>query len=241
LLTCSLPAIGQDSLATTPLSEIRKNNFQVELGTNNFSSLWSGSVNGTLLFKRKINFGKFVEVSSLKMLRAYFSLNTQINFTDDPSLNPKDTARVYYHPSDEYNFTLGLGFEKQTKGKFFVHYFGLDLFNQFYRTNDDIFNGEFGGVTVNQTGTTDRYIQTMRLGITPFAGLKYYLTNQLSLGIETGMQLFWFHTKFTEVGFEVRLNGNTQEVVFVEHKPVLSNGIILKYSGVRFVTLGYTF
>lgn len=239
LLTVSVQA--QDSLQTTQLSEVRKNNYQVELGLSSFSGFLHGTAGASVLLKRKINFGKLIEVNSLRFVRGFFTANTQITFTDDPSLKDGDTTQILYHPSDEVNFTIGLGMEKQNKGKFFVHYRGVDVFSQFYKTDDDVFNGSFGGVTVNTVGTTDRYIQTIKLGIIPFIGAKYYLTSQLSVGLEAGLQIAWFHTKFTEVGFENKLVNGIYQNVFVEEEPFKSNGIDVTIRGVRFVTFGYTF
>lgn len=240
-LTLSVTVFAQDSLKTTQISEVRKNNYQVELGLRSFSSIWNGTTTGTVLLKKKINFGDLVEVNSLKFLRAYFSVNSQVNFTDDPSLNTGDTTKIEFHPSDQVNFSLGLGYEKQNRGKFLVHYHGIDLFTQFYKTNDDFSNGSFGGITINTVGTTDRYIQTLRVGVIPFIGAKYYFTDQLSLGIETGVQISWFRTKFTEVGFEQELIDNRLTNVFVEYEPVISDGINIVFNGVRFITIGYTF
>ena len=122
-----------------------------------------------------------------------------------------------------------------------MHYHGIDVFTQFYKADDDIFNGSYGGVTINAVGTTDRYIQTFRIGVLPFIGAKYYLTDQISLGIETGVQVSWFQTKFTEVEFEQQIINNQVTNVFVEHEPVKSNGVNIIFNGIRFVTIGYTF
>lgn len=234
-------AFGQEKLKTEDLSEVRKNKNQIELGFGSLSNIWNGTATGTVLFKRRVNFGKLIEVNSLKLIRAYFSINTQINFTDDPTLSPGDTTHVFYHPSDQVNFAIGLGLEKQVKGKFLAHYYGIDIFTQFYKTSDDIFNGNFGGITVNQVETTDRYIQTLKIGLLPFFGAKYYFTDQVSVGIETGVQLFWFSTKFTELEFKQEFTNGQLVNVFVEHAPVKSNGIAVLFNGIRFITVGYSF
>ncbi len=241
LLLLTSTAQGQDSLKTVSISEVRKNNFQIELGLRSFKNIWDGTASGTLLFKKKVNFGELVEVNALRFLRGYFTLNTQTNFTDDPTHTTGDTSEIYYHPADRVNFSVGLGLEKQNKGKLLVHYHGLDLFTQYFKTDDDVYNGEFGGITVNIPETSDHYVQTLKVGVMPFIGAKFYLTTQISLGLEAGMEIAWFQTKFTEVEFDQQYIDNKFQTVFVKHEPIKSKGISTRFNGVRFVTLGYTF
>jgi hypothetical protein len=83
----------------------------------------------------------------------------------------------------------------------------------------------------------------MNTGINPFFGIKYYITNQFSVGIESGFSLTYFNTRIQENRTINQFNPNTgqQITVFEELEPVLSNGIKFSFLGVRFITIGYSF
>ncbi|MFT4664750.1 MAG: hypothetical protein ACI9XB_001698, partial [Gammaproteobacteria bacterium] len=214
----------QSKIKTTELSEVRKNKSHIEIGLRSFKSIWDNTASGTILFKRTYSTGDLVEVNSIKLLRAYLTINSQINFTDDPSRTPEDSTDVQLHPSDRIDLTLGLGFEKQKRNKSFVHYYGNDFFCRYFKSDDDYPNGSIGGLTLNNTSTTDRLVRTLKAGVNPFIGIKYYFTDQISLGIETGFQMFYFNSKFTEVSFEnVGINGQN-DIQFVKKTPVVSDG-----------------
>ena len=242
LLLVATSGFGQFKFQSTDLSEVRKNKNQIELGLSSFSRIWNGTTSGTLLFKRSYTGGDLVEVNAIKLVRAFVTSDTQFNFTDDPSRNPGDTTAIVYHPSDITDVTFGIGLEKQKKGKRLVHYYGADLFAHLYSIDDDFRSSfGFGGVVVNGTNPIARLIKTNRFGINPFIGAKYYFNDQLSLGIETGFQVFYFLTQFTEVEAETRFVNNQFVEVYLEKEPVRSNGLGIFYNGVRFVTLGYAF
>ena len=229
---------SQSKKIGTELSEIRKNKNHLDLDIRN---IFNGLGNATLLYKRTYQKGELIDVNSIRLIRISGRLNNQINFTDDPTRDPNDTTNVAFHPSNLIDIQLGIGFERQKMNKNFVHYYGIDGIFNFFKLDDDFSNGSFGGVTINSTGTTDRLLRTFRTGINPFLGIKYYFTNRLSIGIETGISILYFNHSITEIRFEQQFVNGQFENVFVEDEPVISNGIQTRFNNLRFLTIGYTF
>lgn len=224
------------------ISEVRKNNYQVELGFRSIKSIYDNTSSATILFKKKLQSGDLVALNSLKYLRVYLSVNTQINFDEDPTRMDQDSSGTRLHPADIIDLTFGIGIEKQFQNKNFVHYIGTDLFGQFFKSDDDFpGNAVIGGVVSNSTFTTDRTIRSVNAGINPFFGIKYYITKQFNVGIESGFRLTYFNTRFQEV--RLLNNGGFGQPVttFEELEQVTSNGFRFNFLGVRFITLGYSF
>ncbi|MEM1216533.1 MAG: hypothetical protein AAGJ82_12650 [Bacteroidota bacterium] len=220
------------------LSEIRKNKNHLDLDIQN---LFGGLRNTTLLYKRTFQMGDLVDVNAIRLFRFSGRVNNQITFTDDPTLQPNDTTNVGFHPSDALDFEIGFGIEKQKMNKNFVHYYGVDAIISFTQLDDDFSNGTIGGIINNATVTTDRFVKTVRAGINPFFGIKYYFTNHLSVGVETGISILYFNQAVTEVQFEQQSIDGLSQRVFVEDAPVVSNGIQTNFNNLRFLTIGYTF
>lgn len=239
LIVCaSLNMFSQEKKIGAELSEVRKNKNQLDLDIKN---IFNGLGNATLLYKRSFQVGELINVNSIRLIRLSGRVNNQITFTDDPTREPDDTTNVRYHPSDLVNFQVGLGFERQKMNKNFVHYYGIDGIISFFKLDDDFSNGTIGGITNNITPTTDRFIRTLKTGINPFFGIKYYFTSRISIGIETGFAILYFNQSITEVGFEEEFVNGQSEVVFVEDEPVKSSGIQTRFNNLRFLTIGYTF
>ncbi len=237
-------ALQLNAQTENSISEVRKNKYQIELGFRNIQSIYANTFSATILFKKKFQTGDLIEVNSVRFLRSYFSINTQINFTDDPTRKNQDSTKIEYHPADIVDLTFGIGIEKQFQNKRFVHYIGSDIYGQFFKSDDDYpENASIGGVILNNTQTTDRTVRTMNTGINPFFGIKYYVTNQFSVGIESGFSLTYFNTRIQENRTINQFNPNTgqQITVFEELEPVISNGIKFSFLGVRFITIGYSF
>ena len=108
LLIIVVKAFGQQ---TESINEVRKNNYQIELGFPSIQSIYSNTSSATILFKKKYQRGQLIEVNSVKYLRTYFSFNGQVNFSDDPTQNPVDSTDVAFHPSSATNFSFGLGLD----------------------------------------------------------------------------------------------------------------------------------
>ncbi len=239
-----LLAIQLIAQTDTSISEIRKNEYQVELGFRSINSIVNNTTSATILFKKKYQTGNLVEVNSVKYLRAYFSFNTQINFTEDPTRLKEDSTYIAFHPADIIDLTFGLGIEKQFQNKNFVHYLGSDIFGQFFKSDDDFpGNISIGGIISNSTITTDRTVRSTNVGLNPFFGIKYYISKQFCVGIESGFRLTYFNTKFQEIRIitEYDQNLGINITVLEELEPVTSNGIKFNFLGVRFITIGYSF
>lgn len=241
ILLLSIKAVSQTD---NSISEIRKYDHQIELGFRSIKSIYANTSSATILFKKKYQTGDLIEVNSVKYLRAYFSINTQINFTDDPTRINQDSTDVAFHPADIIDLTFGVGIEKQFQNKKFVHYVGTDLYGQIFKSDDDFpGNVGIGGIVSNSTNTTDRTVRSINAGLNPFFGIKYYITDQFSVGIESGFRLTYFNTKIQEIRtiseFDQELGQNI--TVFKELEPVVSNGIRFNFLGVRFITIGYSF
>jgi hypothetical protein len=228
---------------TESISEVRKNDYQVELGFNSIESIYSNTSSATVLFKKKYQRGRLIEVNSVKYLRTFFTFNGQVNFSDDPTQASVDSTDVRFHPSSITNLTVGLGLEKQFQSNRFVHYYGLDFFTSYFKTNDDFENGSFGNIIVNSTNSTDRRIRTIESGFNPFIGIKYYFTPQFSVGMETGISLSYFNTRFQEIRFASQFDQDLGTFIRIvnELPPATSHGLKFRFLGVRFLTIGYSF
>jgi len=245
-LTLSLILISsigaQEETAKNTISEIRKNNYQIELGFSSIKSIYSNTSSASIFFKKKYRTGNLVEVNSMKFLRAFFSIDSQVNLTEDPSRTPMDTTSIFFHPANVSDLTLGIGIEKQYQNDRFVHYLGCDLFARYYKSDDDVPNNyNIGGVTLNIINTTDRYLRIINPGLIAFGGFKYYITNQFSVGVETGLRIGYFNSKITEVEYTFDFEDGMEIRNFEENDPVKSNGFKVNFLGLRFVTLGYSF
>jgi len=156
----------------------------------------------------------------------------------------QDSSNIGFHPADIVDLTFGIGIEKQFQNKRFVHYIGTDLYGQYFQSDDDFpTNAIIGGVFSNSTRSTDRTVSSINAGLSPFFGIKFYITNQFSVGIESGFRLTYFNTKFQEVRITNQggTNFNQQVTSFEELEPVVSQGVRFNFLGVRFITVGYSF
>ncbi len=210
------------------LSEVRKFNNQIDLDVKNF---FKGLSTATLIYKHKIESGKFIMVDEIKLLRVMATINTQINFTPDPTRDPNNDIPVGFHPSNEFSFSLGFGLEKQKRSKKFVHYYGMDLIGEYYKNDDDFSNGSIAGVTLNATTTTDRKLKIWQAGLNPLFGVKYYFSPRLGIGVESGILIAYFNSNIEEF--------DEKSKEFLD--PVISKGIIAKFNNLRFLNISYAF
>ncbi len=177
-------------------------------------------------------------MNSIQLLRFMGAFENQFTITPDPNRDTDNNQSSVIHPSNSIDIQLGIGFEKQTMNKDFVHYYGVDGIVNYTRADDDYSNGKIGGVTNNYVSTTDRLIRVLRTGVNPFFGIKYYFNSSISIGLETGIEVAYFNQKITEVeSFYNVIN----ILEFNELEPVTSHGIQALFNNIRFVTVGYTF
>jgi len=243
-LITTLLVLQLNAQTSSSISDVRKNKYQIELGFRSIKSIYDNTSSATILFKKKHQTGDLVDVNSVKYLRAYFAISTQINFTDDPTRMNKDLTDLAFHPADIIDLTFGVGIEKQFQNKKFVHYIGTDLYGQIFKSDDDFpVNAIIGGVISNHTSTTDRTVRSINTGFNPFFGTKFYITDQFSVGIESGFRLTYFNTKFREIRIENEFDQDLMQTnsVFEELEVVVSNGVRFNFLGVRFITIGYSF
>ncbi len=237
LLLLSITTIqGQKSEGGIELSEIRKNKNHLELDIKN---VFTGLNNATMLYKRKYESGKLINVKQIKLLRFLARFNSQFTFTDDPTRDVLNEQKLGLFPSNLINIQLGIGIEKQFMNKGYVHYYGIDLIGRYTKNDDDFSNGTLGNVTVNYTYTTDRLLNIFNIGLNPFFGIKYYITNRISIGIETGLEVSYFNATFTEI--EILHDSFGTLYSYTELEPFSANGLLVKFNNLRFLTMGYNF
>jgi hypothetical protein len=232
---------GQDSLQTRPISEIRRNKYQVELGLGSISALWSNTTGGSVLFKKRMDIGELIDITSVKYYRIYSSFNTDIRL-DTAVAKVGGIYNSTYSSDDYVDFELGIGFEKQFRNKMFVHYYGADLLTRINYRNDtrtyynysNNFNNEYTNIETRLDSRTS-------LGVSPFIGIKYYITKQLSFGLESGMYLSYYFGKYKETDkyYDGRENPTLLQEFIGNEIPV--KGLNFAFDVLRFFTIGYSF
>ncbi len=217
------------------ISELRKNNYQVELNFKTVQNIYSNTAAATLMFKKKYNPGELIDITSIKFLRTYLTLNSNINLGNDTFPN----KHFMLNYKEMINLTFGLGIEKQFQNRKFVHYLGCDIFTNYYDGSKIInyyYTNSFMGYNMNY-----EYEKTINSGLIPFIGLKYYVTDQLSFGIETGLSLSYYSSKINNVYYSLDFVNGKEVYNKTELTPFIENGIKFNYLGLRFITIGYSF
>lgn len=240
IVLATVTAFSQNEKKGTELSKIRKNKNHLDLDVKNiFNSLTSA----TLIYKRTFKTGELINVNSINLIRFSGQVNNQITLTEDPTrtTTTDDDVDIRFFPSNILDFQVGLGIERQKMNKNFVHYFGVDAVYSLAKIDDDISNGAIGGITVNVVETTDRLMRTMKTGLNPFIGIKYYFTNRISLGLETGFSVLYFSQETIELSFESEVVNGDVVSELVEAEPFIATGILTDFNNLRFLTIGYTF
>lgn len=234
LLFLCFPLFSQDK----SIDEIRKNDYQIELGFRSIESIWRNTSGATVLFKKKHKKRNLENPETQNYWRAHVSLRSQANFSEDPRRRELDSTLIQHHPSSFVDFTFGLGLERQFQKRNFVHYYGMDLYGRGYASDEDgPYSRSIGGIILNSSNYLHRNERTLDIGVSPFFGIKYYITDQFNVGIESGFRLTYFNTRLQRI--EVNRSGET--TTFKKYQPVISNGTRFLFLGVRFVTLGYSF
>lgn len=224
-----------DKKTKTDLSEIRKNTYQLDLDVKNvFTSL----SNATLIFKKKLQSGKFIDVNSIKLLRITAKINSQTNLNDKSA----GTNFASYGPVNKTDVGIGVGFEKQIKNKNFVHYFGIDAIGSYQTSETGTYLYYYSEILeYNFISTYDIKTKLTKVGVNPFFGIKYYITDKISVGIETGFEFSFFNNKTNQTQYLPRLVKEGVKIDIIEYDPRFTNGLLAKFNNLRFATVGYVF
>lgn len=237
LLICT-SMFSQDKIKHLELSEIRKNKNQLELDVKNFFNGLSGA---TIFYKRVLQMGKMIDVSKIKLLRMSGSLNNQITFTEDPNLLEDNAAVSRYFPTDVFASQLALGLEFQKMNKKFVQYYGVDAIVNYDRRKDDYWYAPIANIYNTRPRNLSYESKTIRAGVNPFVGIKYYFPNGLSIGIETGFYAVYFHQATVAYGYEQVVIDDTFVTNLMEETPVKANGVQTRFNNLRYLNIGYIF
>lgn len=103
--------------------------------------------------------------------------------------------------------------------------------------NFTFFNGEFR-ITNFPVDVNDINLEILGLSIRPFFGLKYFITNQLSISFEPTFNIsysFRSHMINEDVINALELDSNIDPVTGS------FNGLVLDFDAIRFINLGYLF
>jgi hypothetical protein len=201
-----------DKKTKTDLSEIRKNTYQLDLDVKN--------------------------VNSIKLLRITAKINSQTNLNDKSA----DTNFASYRPVNKTDVGIGFGFEKQIKNKNFVHYFGIDAIGSYQTSETGTYLYYYSEtLEYNFISTYDIKTKLTKVGVNPFFGIKYYITDKISVGIETGFEFSFFNNKTNQTQYLPRLVKEGVKIDIIEYDPRFTNGILARFNNLRFATVGYVF
>jgi hypothetical protein len=226
---------SQTSKSISDIGEIRKNKYQIELGYKTIQNIYSNSAAATILLKKKYHSTESKDVSSVKYLRTYFTINSTFKFEKDSIPKRRFTTSL----RDNIDLTFGLGIEKQFQNKKFVYYFGCDVFTNYFDGGKS--QGYYTLNNLVNFRILYQYENTINAGFVPFIGIKYFVTDHLSFGIETGFSMSYFHSKFKDVQYSFDLINGKEVYSQIELSPYFESGIKLNYLGSRFITIGYCF
>ncbi|MCB0662051.1 MAG: hypothetical protein KDC24_04890 [Saprospiraceae bacterium] len=218
------------------LSEVKTYKNQLELDIKN---IFSGLGNATLLYKRGHKLDKFEVDGKLRFVRVLARFNNQIALEKNPFMGAIDSLQIEFHPNDVFDLSIGIGFEQQKMFRNFVHYWSIDCIANYYSIDGSAYS--IGGIRNVRTGVDTRYTSTIQAGVNPFFGIKYYLSEKFSIGIETGFAFQYFHQKITEVDYTTTYSNGTYYYKLMEKEPSSTNGITTNFNNLRFLNLGYTF
>lgn len=226
---------SQNAGNTPKIDEIRKNNYQVELGFRSIQNIYNNTAAATIMFKKKYNAGKLIDVKSIKFLRTYFTLNSNIKFGSDTIRR----RQFSFESQNNVDVSFGIGIEKQFQNRRFVHFFGCDIFTNYYD------GGQVYGISYNNFFNNYNVLyqleRTINPGVSPFLGMKYYFTDQLSIGIETGFSLGYYNSKFKNVMHSVDIINGQEIYNQTNYTSFIENGLKANFLGIRFITIGYSF
>ena len=180
-----------DSLQMLTDKRQYKNEIGVDL-SNVFHSL--GSFNGaSIIYKKKINPGRLIDVNAIRSLRFLLKMNGQLAFYDESILDT--LPDINFRPQDKLELEIGFGWEKQSHKKSLITYYGADVLVGYFVADDDFTNLFINGVSSDFILSTDNDILNIAFRIMPFFGIKKYLTSRMSISVETGLSFGAFYQR----------------------------------------------
>lgn len=162
------------------------------------------------------------QITENKALR--FRPGFSFEYMPDPIIKGTNRPR-------NYDLSFDIGFEKQKKIKRFVHYYGADFRLKYIKVNSTI------GLGIDSASTfTKENGYTFGLGIAPFIGGKFLITNRVAIAVETSCMLSY-----------LKYDGTTQQVdinniaLSPKVKSGSTNGINFDILPISFINLSYNF
>lgn len=226
---------AQNEERKSSLSEIRKNKYQIEIGFRTFKSVFDNTASASIIFKTKFSRGKLIDLNSVNYLRTYLTLSSQIKFKNGTFLQVTNSLNF----RSNIDFTLGFGLEKQFQNKRFVHYFGCDIYGSYFKGGYN----QYYIIILNSNSEKFLYTYEKRVqvGVIPFLGLKYYFTSQFHLGVETGLSVAYYDSKFENTYYEKYIVLGNATITATDFHSNHENGLKINYLGIRNLLIGYSF
>jgi hypothetical protein len=222
-----------DSLRQATSQEERKrwNLYRNELCFTVDNLLLGGGSGSTILFKRRYESGKLIRVKRTQALRAFVSLDIDQSLGKETPDNIDLTNR---QRSDNYA-AVGVGKEIQENLGRFQFFYGLDVFASFqnYKVIERAYFVDPGTSTL-YAQEHHRSNRDLRGGVTPFAGLRFFVHPRISFAFESGLAVaFSQHVERFEARDELL---NFERVSEDKGKSIHAN-VLAK----RFFTLNFHF
>lgn len=85
------------------------------------------------------------------------------------------------------------------------------------------------------------YEKRVQVGVIPFFGLKYYFTSQFHLGVETGLSVAYYDSKFENTYYEKYIVLGNETITATDFHSNHESGLKLNYLGIRNLLIGYSF
>ncbi|KQS24788.1 hypothetical protein ASG33_23845 [Dyadobacter sp. Leaf189] len=154
-----------------------------------------------------------------------FRPNFALEYMPNPSVKGTNQPR-------SYDLSFDLGYERQRKSRRFVHYYGVDFRLKFIKVNSTV------GIGLNDSTSTftQEKGHTSGIGIAPFIGGKYFITDRIAISLETRCMLSY-----------LRVRSSTQQVN-IDNQPVSpkldaanTNGVNFDIHPISAIFISYTF
>lgn len=159
-----------------------------------------------------------------RAIRARIDLG--LDYMPDPIIKGTNQPR-------EFATSFDIGIEKQNQNGRFVHFFGFDTMFRYGRLNSTVSLGVTPGSNISYSQNKGRIISS---GVSCFTGGKYYITNQLSLSLESTAVLYYSTIRENSTDY---ITGNPP--IIQSFSTINTNGLIFKIYPVSTLYLSYHF